>query len=57
MSNSQYSNSCLLVSSTSPSKVPLTMERNVFDAVPPSFIGRSLYDSSGTSAGRTDLIE
>ena len=39
------------------SKVPLTMERNVFDAVPPSFIGRSLYDSSGTSAGRTDLIE
>ena len=33
------------------------MERNVFDAVPPSFIGRSLYDNSGTSAGRTDLIE
>ncbi|MDB4205436.1 hypothetical protein N9764_07775 [Polaribacter sp.] len=57
VSNLQYSNSCLLVSLTSPSKVPFTIERKVLDAAPPSFIGRPSYESSGTSAGKTYFIE
>ena len=57
VSNSQYSNSCLLVFCASPSKVSLTIERKVLDAVPPSFMSRSLYESSGTSEGRTYFME
>jgi len=39
------------------SKISLTIERKVLDAVPPSFMSRSLYESSGTSTGRTYFIE
>jgi len=53
----ERSRNFLHVSSTSPSKVPFTIERKVFDAVPPSLISRSLYESSGTQAGSTDFME
>ena len=45
VSNSQYSRSCLLVSFKSPSKVPLTIDKKVLDAVPPSLISGKVVAS------------
>ena len=53
----QYSLRSFLAYNSSPLKVLFTIERNVEDAIPPSLILRSLYDSSGTKSWNTFLIE